>query len=672
MDSKQNSSAICNEDDEPSESSVEMATMVEEGTTVPQKALNAQTALVLDALGGAAWVTDTDGKITWANAAAGRMMGLRPRDLIGLDPSGIMVMRQTDEPHQDVTALCSDELTEPRSGACTLFRPDGATWGMNSVTWKLIRNGQPDGFLVLFRETLNKSEEAMARREEVYRSIFDHGLEGMFQSTPDGRYLAVNRALAQMYGYANEEELKSACTDIGHQLYVEPERREEFMRLMLEDGHVSGYESQIRRSDGTTLWISETARRVCDCSGNPLYFEGTVQDISRRKRAEDALRESQRFIQRVADTSPTILYVYDILERRCLYANHQIEKVLGYTVEDFVSRPPDFLSSLVHPEDKYLAEERYRRLEAAEEGQVFESCFRLKNIYGEWLWVLTRDMLFTRDGDGRPEQIIGMAQDVTTSKESQGTLERSREQLRALSTRLQQVREEERVAIAREVHDELGQTLTALNMDISRIRSRMARLPVQNDAELTERLASMEQHIDSMLFTVRKISSELRPPLLDECGLAVAIEWQGLQFQKRYGIRCEVLINWTIAVVDQQLSTAVFRIFQEILTNVARHAKASKVVVELKQSAHSLLLVVKDNGKGITESEKSASLGLLGMRERALLFGGDVDIHGVSGRGTTVTVRIPIAAVITQDGRKGVKGLPKKETTLGSKKHPRS
>lgn len=516
----------------------------------------------------------------------------------------------------------------------------------------------------------NDEAEDIRRRQEIYQRIFDYGLEGMFQSTPDGAFLAANRALAEMYGYASEEELTASLTDIGQQLYVEPGRRQEFVRLLKEKGQISGFESHIRRRDGTELWISETARAVCDARGNPIYYEGTVQDISRRKLAEDSLRKSQHFIERVADTSPAILYVYDLLENRYLYINHQVRKILGLKVEDVVGTSADFIADRIHPEDTDIADERVRRLASAEDGQIFESRFRLRNIRGEWIWIVTRDVLFTRRNDGCPEQIIGMAQDFTARRQAHEELEKSRERLRALSTRIQQVREEERAGIAREIHDELGQTLTALSMDVSRMRSRISKLEMPADPEVAERLTSMDQHIDSMLHTVRKISAELRPPLLDECGVAVAIEWQALQFQRRYGVRCEVVNDWETAVVDQKLSTAIFRIFQEILTNVARHAKASKVLVHMRQLSDSLLLVVKDNGRGITETEKSASLGVLGMRERAHLFGGVIEIHGTPGKGTTVTVRIPVAAVVTQNGKHAFKAPPRKETLVPEEAKP--
>ena len=507
------------------------------------------------------------------------------------------------------------------------------------------------------------SEPIAGKVEELYRRIFAHGIEGIFQSTPDGRYLVANNALAHLYGYENPQELIEAMTNIGPQLYVQPGRREEFVRLMKENGVVSNFESEIYRRDGTTIWISENARAVSDSSGCPSYYEGTVQDITRRKLAEDGLRRSQRFIERVTDTSPAMLYVYDLESEKYIYVNHQVLKILGYSVEDFVGRSASLLADLVHPEDAHLFEERLRRLADAEEGQVFESSFRLKNADAEWIWVLCRDTVFTRTPNGVPEQILGMAQDMTERRRSREALEWSREQLRALTARLQMVQEEEWAAISREIHDELGQTLTALNMEISLLRGEVSRTSENTVTPRADELfASMTGLVDSMLRTVRRISTQLRPPVLDELGLADAIEWQAREFQKRYGIRAELIQEGSLEITNHKLSAAVFRIFQEILTNVARHARASKVRVLLRERADSLLLLVKDNGVGITTQQQSASLGVLGMQERAHIFGGKVRIEGAPGRGTTVTVELPLAAASLPDGRRGFTSPPKKET----------
>jgi signal transduction histidine kinase len=218
-------------------------------------------------------------------------------------------------------------------------------------------------------------------------------------------------------------------------------------------------------------------------------------------------------------------------------------------------------------------------------------------------------------------------------------LRQSHEQLRTLTMHLQHVREEERISIARKVHDELGQALTGLKLQLLWMTRRLPREP----KVLLEKARAIAGYIDRTIESVRRIATELRPGVLDNAGLQAAIEWQASQFEAQTGIECRVKADIKKAVFDQDLNTAFFRIFQEALTNILRHAGATHVDVRLKQLGGCLILQVQDNGCGVSEAEvqNTRSIGLLGMRERAMLLGGAVRVCGQPGRGTTVTVRIP-------------------------------
>jgi signal transduction histidine kinase len=216
-------------------------------------------------------------------------------------------------------------------------------------------------------------------------------------------------------------------------------------------------------------------------------------------------------------------------------------------------------------------------------------------------------------------------------------LRESEDKLRRLAAHLISIREEERAHIAREIHDELGQVLTGLKMEVSWLAKRL------KDKPLIEKTDSMCAMIDSTVQTVRKIATGLRPEMLDDMGLVAAVGWQAKEFQKRTGIRCRAKLP-AETKFDIDVSTTMFRIFQEILTNVARHSRATRVDIELAAHEAELTLEVVDNGVGIQENELTGrkSLGLLGMQERALLFGGDVSISGSPGHGTRVSVNIPL------------------------------
>jgi signal transduction histidine kinase len=222
-------------------------------------------------------------------------------------------------------------------------------------------------------------------------------------------------------------------------------------------------------------------------------------------------------------------------------------------------------------------------------------------------------------------------------------LRASEENLRALASHLQSVREEERIHIAREIHDELGQALTGLKFDLNSFGKSFE---ADDAATRQEKQQGLSLAIDRIINSVRRIASGLRPEVLDEIGLAAAFEWQAREFQRRTGIRCMVNIAPRFADPDKERSTALFRIFQELLTNVARHANATRVNVALSEGETALALSVEDNGRGIrdNEIESPRSLGFLGLRERVLAFGGTIDVKGDEGKGTRVSVTIPITA----------------------------
>jgi len=249
----------------------------------------------------------------------------------------------------------------------------------------------------------------------------------------------------------------------------------------------------------------------------------------------------------------------------------------------------------------------------------------------------------------QPQFLQGILIDITEQKRAEEELKSSREQLRELAAHIEAIREEERTRIAREIHDELGQALTGLKMDLSWLEKRIAEARRGIALEtLQKKIDSMKVLIDATVQSVRKISTELRPGILDDLGLMPAIEWQASEFQSRTGIRCVFSAKVPDDLpLDEKRSSAIFRIFQEILTNIARHANASRVDICLKKTTDHLVLDVKDNGRGFTEAESYnlKSLGILGMRERTLLLGGEFSVEGIPYGGTTVTVRIPLAAV---------------------------
>ncbi len=364
-------------------------------------------------------------------------------------------------------------------------------------------------------------------------------------------------------------------------------------------------------------------------------------EIMRRIQMEKDLIESQRFVHRIADATPDLLYLHDVIDDNNIYVNPRVKDILGYGPEEIRRMGPSFFNTLIHPDDAAVRESLLDRFADAPEGAIVESEFRLKNASGEWRWFSSRDVIFKRTSDGLLKIILGIAQDITEKKAAEEELKKSREQLRTLLAHLQSVREDEQARISREIHDELGQSLTALKMDLAWMVRRLDK----EQKPLLEKANLMAKLIDMNIQTVKRISAELRPGLLDDLGLTAALEWQAEEFHSRTGIPCELFINPEDIELDRDLSTTIFRVFQETLTNVVRHAEAKKVMVDLRRTGQEVILTVRDDGRGITEKQVASptSIGLIGMRERIRFLDGTVKITGGRRGGTTVTVKIPLS-----------------------------
>jgi signal transduction histidine kinase len=244
---------------------------------------------------------------------------------------------------------------------------------------------------------------------------------------------------------------------------------------------------------------------------------------------------------------------------------------------------------MIHPTDRDRVERQENR--ARKQRAAFDLEYRVLAKHGNYLWLLDRGF-FLEDEHGRATRTLGLLQNISERHRSEQDLKDSREQLRALAASLQSIREEERTMIAREIHDELGQALTGMKMDASWLR----RHTPEGEAGTHDKITGMIELIDSTIQTVRRIASELRPGVLDNLGIIAAIEWQAQEFEQRTGITCEVNANVESLDLEKSHSTALFRIFQETLTNVVRHANATRVGVRIEAGKHLMTMRIEDNG----------------------------------------------------------------------------
>ena len=484
------------------------------------------------------------------------------------------------------------------------------------------------------------AEEAVREAEERYRAIFENAVEGIFQTTREGRYLTLNPALVRIYGYGSAEEMMASVTDISRQIYVDPLRRAECIRLVEQHGSITGFESQITRKDGSVIWVSESVRGMRDADGRLVGYEGTVENITARKQAEEALRESQERLALCMQGSEAGIWDWDI-GRQKVYFSPRWKQMLGYEDHEIHGRFEDWETRL-HPDDYARALSTLNNYCMDGSKSHYQLEHRLRHKDGSYRWVLANAVCL-RDKDGHPYRMTGSNIDITNLKKTEEQLQSALTRLRTLSGRLEVIREEERGRIARELHDEFGVGLTCLKIDLSRLKTLMGNtVGLEKRRLIEDKIRSMEEFIDTTIGGVQRIVSELRPAILDDLGLVAAIEWQAQDFQHRTGIACTLEMYEDHLQIDSERATVVFRICQEALTNVARHANATAVKIRLEAQRGSVILEVADNGRGISE-EKTVdpqALGLLGMRERAELFGGMVTIAGRREVGTVVTLHV--------------------------------
>lgn len=404
------------------------------------------------------------------------------------------------------------------------------------------------------------------------------------------------------------------------------------------------------------------------------YLGLAIGRVAHRRSSDRVPREtSERFRLLVEGIEEYAIFQLDPLGHVVSW-NAGAKRLKGYDADEIIGK---HFSAFYLPEDVQSRKPQWMLETAAREGQSKDEGWRIRKDGSRfWASVLISAL---RDSHGNLKGFVKLTQDISERRAKEEELRRSKELLerrveqrtavllkindelrteishrghaedelkkslellRALSARLQSVREEERLKVAREIHDELGQACTALKMDLALI----SRKTTKPQEPVRAKIASAVRLVDGMIVTLRKIASELRPRALDDLGLSAALEWQAQEFEQRTGVPCHFTLPSDGLTLDPDRSIAIFRIFQEFLTNVARHAQATRVEARFEWLDNHLLFEIRDNGKGFDPQSPAAhkSLGLLGMRERALLLNGDLQLLSAPGAGTTMTVRIPL------------------------------
>jgi PAS domain S-box-containing protein len=492
--------------------------------------------------------------------------------------------------------------------------------------------------------------------EGRFRLAFEKAPIGLAIVDTNYQFRRVNAALCEALGYDESELIGRSFVEITHPDDV---RTDTTLADKLFKGEISSYrlEKRFVTKRGDLAWLDLTALCIREEGGAPLYGLAMVENITERRRTQEALRTSEeRYRSFVVNSSEGIwrleieqpidtklppdeqiglFYKYgylaecnDALAR--MYGHQRADDIVGSRFGEFgLASHPASVASM-----RKLINSAYRLVGL--ETEEFDANGAKKYFSTNLIGIVINNILL---------RIWGVQSDRTQQRTAELELEHSHQQLRSLSAYLQSVREKERTDLAREIHDTLGQALTGIKIELSLLNKKLKFDKAVNLSLLSQKLDEIGQSVTDTIASVKTLSTELRPGVLDKFGLAAAIEWQCEEFTQRFKIHCQCNVPRKELSLPSRLSTALFRILQEALTNVAQHSEADVVQVNLSADKKNVSLVISDNGKGITLEELNAptSLGLLGMSERAGCLKGTFSVKGKPDHGTVVNVRIPLS-----------------------------
>jgi len=567
-------------------------------------------------------IVSVDGTLVNANPAYLRLFGHTP-DAIGREVSARHYVDPADREEMlrrvDRDGVIIDQEVK-------LKKVDGTVMDVvRSVVARRDQQGRLVGLQSVTRDITAEKRQRAALADELARRriLVEQSRDGIVVLDQDGRVVETNRRFADMLGYLPEEVLRLRVWD--WDVPTPSDGLREMIRTVDEAG--DHFETQHRRKDGTVYDV-EISTNAAVFGGQKLIF-CVCRDITKRKKAEEALRESElRFRALVEHTG--LGFTVTRTDGSFIEANDVFLQMTGYSRDDLLRlRMPDV----------YASEETSERMlkQCLWNGYVRGEELEFTRKDGSPLFLSLTCAFVPRGGE---RVVISEFLDITERRRVEAEVRRSREELRLLATRLEEAREEERTGIARELHDQLGQALTALKFDLDTL----LRAAGRQEGVSVEKVTGMLRLVDDTARDVRRLSSELRPGILDDVGLAAAMDWQLTQFAERTGIQCRMTGHADDARLDRSRSTALFRVFQELLTNIARHAGARGVSVGLDEEGGNYVLTVSDDGAGITPQQiaDTSSLGLIGMRERLRPLGGSIQLKGIPGKGTTVRVTLPL------------------------------
>lgn len=480
--------------------------------------------------------------------------------------------------------------------------------------------------------SLGESLEDERSTKKNYRQLVENGRDIIFTISAGGVLTSISAGIKRMLGYSKEDWIEQSFKPAVH-----PNDLDEFMQ---------NYEATLKGDEPGLFRI-----RVKDKSGNYHHLEyaltpqtengeiigiiGIARDVTERVKAERELRESRELLRKTFDSLEEAVFILQPETRVILDCNMAAEKIFGYTKEEMINNN----TSMLHlDEEKYHIFDKISVPKLEKQG-VFHNEFAMKRKDGSSFYT-NHTVSLVHDEDGEIDLIVSVVRDITEKKKARKNLEESRKQLRHLARHLQTLQEEERKRISQDIHDELGQILTTMQLDISWIEEK---LPLEQEA-IMNKIDSLFSQVEQANETVQRVTTQLRPKILDDLGFDAAVEWEAKKVEERSDIQCQIQLEMEGIDLNKDASIILYRILQEALTNVLRHANASRIRIRFRKVNSELELVITDNGRGIRNHEihDIHSHGLSGMRERARSWSGSFSIRGIKDIGTTVKVTLPL------------------------------
>jgi PAS domain S-box-containing protein len=470
-----------------------------------------------------------------------------------------------------------------------------------------------------------KSKKSISISEQRYRHIFEHSPAMVYLTDADGVILDMNEAGIRMLGYDSRDEVVGL--EAAHHIYADPGDRKLYLETIEQTGSVQDFETRFLHNDGTIMDVSITGTTSLNTNGELEGYEGFIIDVTDRKRTERALQDSEEKYRTVVENSLSAIFIHQGGLFR--FVNQRFAEMLGYNSPREIIGMPFW--EIVHPEDRTMVKERGLKREKSE---ILPTRYIFRAVKKDdiMIWVDLRATHATYMGKSA---VVGNLIDITQSKKAE-------EEIYNLSRRLIEVSEEEKKRLAADLHDEFGQALTSLHFDLEAMQRS---IPVEF-MEQKKRCDGLIQIVERLADSVRKTTSYLRPDLLDHLGLVPTLEWYINEFTDRWPeIQVEFQVLGLKKRLNPEIELVLYRIFQECLTNIYKHAKAKRVEIILTYSHPRVIFITRDNGVGYVEARRGKSsrgIGLPSMKERVASFGGSVDISSAPGRGTTIRVDLPV------------------------------